>query len=82
MTEEQKRIISDELKLQRFKNKITQEEMAEALKITRRTYITLENNPGKLNIAQSFIISDVLNWNLCNFIWSITSQNVTSEEVK
>lgn len=80
MTEEQKRTISDELKLQRFKNKITQEDMAEALKITRRTYMTLENNPEKINLAQSFIISEVLNWNLCNFVWLTTSQNVTSEK--
>ena len=71
MTEEQKRIISDEIKLQRFKNKINQEDMAKALKITSVTYRKLENNPNKLSFDQGLIISSILNWSLYDFIVSV-----------
>lgn len=80
MTEEIKQIIIDEIKLQRFKNKINQEDMAKKLGMSTKTYMTLENNPERINLAQGFIISDVLNWNLYDFIWHKTSQNVTSEK--
>ena len=75
MTEEQIKIVSDEIKIQRFKNKIKQEDIAEVLKISRETYRKLENNPDKISVKQALAISSTLNWNLLDFITSCSLQN-------
>ena len=70
MTEEQKNIITDEIKLQRFKNKIRCKDISKALGISRETYRRLENNPNIITFNQGLIISEVLNWNFYDFILS------------
>lgn len=68
MDEKLKTIISDEIKVQRFKKKLTQMDMANVLNITRDTYRKLENDPSKINFGQALIISYTLNWNLYDFV--------------
>ena len=75
MNEEQKKIVSDEIRVQRFKSKLTQIDMATALNITRETYRKLENDPSKISFEQGLIISYRLNWNLFNFIMDTVLHN-------
>lgn len=60
--------LKDAIKLERFRNKITQAEMAKELDISRTWYIELENNPDKLELQQAFKISKKLKWNMFKFI--------------
>lgn len=53
--------LSEYLKLLRFKKKISQEEIADRLKVTRQCYTNWENNPIKLNLGQLIEIGIVLN---------------------
>lgn len=68
MNEENINKLKDAIKLERFRNKITQAEMAEELDISRTWYIELENNPNKLELQQAFKISKKLKWNMFKFI--------------
>lgn len=68
MNEENINKLKDAIKLERFRNKITQAEMAKELDISRTWYIELENNPNKLELQQAFKISKRLNWNMFKFI--------------
>lgn len=68
MNEEKINKLKDAIKLERFRNKITQAEMAKELDISRNWYIELENNPNKLELQQAFKISRKLNWNMFKFI--------------
>lgn len=44
--------LSDFIKLERYKAKLSQEDMANKIKISRNTYTTWENNPKSLNLEQ------------------------------
>ena len=59
--------LSDYIKLERFKAKLSQEEMASKLDITRTTYATWENNPKNLDLDQLNKIGEALNKNLFIF---------------
>lgn len=42
--------LSDYIKLQRFKNKLSQETVAQRLNVSRNTYSTWENSPIKVDL--------------------------------
>lgn len=75
MTEEQKKILVEEIKLQRFKKKKSQEDCAKALGISVPTYRELEYNPGKIDLNQAFILADFLEWNLFEFFLEAILRN-------
>ncbi len=59
--------LSEYLKLLRFKRKITQEDIAVKLNVTRQCYSNWENNPIKLNLDQLIEIGNVLDENILIF---------------
>ena len=59
--------LSDYLKLLRFKNKISQEEISDKLNITRQCYTNWENNPIKLDLGQLIEIGKVMNEDILIF---------------
>ena len=59
--------LSDYLKLLRFKNKISQEEISDKLNITRQCYSNWENNPIKLDLEQLIEIGKVMNEDILIF---------------
>lgn len=67
MTEKQKELFVEELKLQRFKKKKSQEDCAKILDISIPTYRELEYNPGKIDLDQAIILADFLDWNIFEF---------------
>ena len=82
MTEEQKKLISEELKLQRFKNKVKAADMAKALGISRETYRKLETDPTNIRLNQGIIISSILNWSFYDFILLIKIAECKTKEGK
>lgn len=59
--------LSDYLKLLRFKNKISQEDMAKKLNISRNTYTTWENNPINLSLDTLNKITEIFNEDITIF---------------
>lgn len=53
--------LSEYIKLLRFKSKLSQEETASKLKITRQCYANWENNPIKLDLDKLEKIGKVFN---------------------
>lgn len=60
MKEQINEALSEYLKLLRFKNKISQESIANKLKVTRQCYTNWEKNPIKLNLDQLIEIGIVI----------------------
>lgn len=75
MTEKQKKLFVEELKLQRFKKKKSQEDCAKILNISIPTYRELEYNPGKIDLNQAIILADFLDWNIFEFFLKNILQN-------
>lgn len=84
MIENLNRSLSDYFKLERFKNKVSQEEMAEKLGISRNTYISWENNPIQLSIGTLNNISDKLGSDIIIFFkeYVAKSNNKNQEQEK
>lgn len=59
--------LSDYLKLIRFKAKLSQEDVANKLNITRQAYGNWENNPLKLDLETLMKIGEALNENILIF---------------
>ena len=59
--------LSDYIKLQRFKKKLSQEEVATKLKVSRNTYSTWENSPTKIDLETLQKISVALGEDLLIF---------------
>lgn len=59
--------LSEYIKLARFKAKLSQEEVASSLKITRQMYQKWENDPIKLSLAKLIELGNVLNDDILNF---------------
>ncbi len=72
--------LSEELKIQRFKQKKSQEDCANLLHISIPTYRELEYNPNKMNLEQAFKLSEYLDWNLFEFFLKHILQNAIKEE--
>ena len=79
---EEKEIIklSEELKLQRFKKKKSQEECAKMLDMSIPTYRDLEYHPNKLSLEQAFKLSEFLDWNMFKFFLTNLLQNAIKKE--
>lgn len=60
MLEEINSSLSEYFKLLRFKKKISQEELAKELGISRNTYSNWENNPVQLSLETLSSVSDKL----------------------
>lgn len=67
MLENLNQSLSDYFKLLRFKKKISQEEMAEKLGVSRNTYASWENNPVQLSVSVLNNISDKLDSDIIIF---------------
>ena len=59
--------LSDYIKLQRFKKKLSQEEVATRLKVSRNTYSTWENSPTKIDLETLQKISNAIGEDLLIF---------------
>ena len=75
MTEEEIKKLSEEIQIQRFKKKISQENCANLLGVSIPTYRELEYNPNKLDLEQAIKLSDFLEWNIFDFFLSNVLQN-------
>lgn len=75
MTNEQNKLLSDIIKLQRFKIQKSQEDCSKELNISIPTYRELEKNPKKLDLDQLIILSKYLNFNFAEFFLNIILQN-------
>lgn len=71
--------LSEEIKLQRFKRKKSQEDCAKYLNISIPTYRELEYNPNKLNLEQSIGLSELLEWNIFDFFLKNVLQNAIKQ---
>ncbi len=59
--------LSDYIKLQRFKNKLSQEQVAQKLNVSRNTYNVWENSPTKIDIETLKKIGDAIGEDLLIF---------------
>ena len=75
MQEKEINSLSEEIKLQRFKQKKSQEDCAKLLEISVPTYREYEYHPNKLSLEQAFMLSEYLNWNLFEFFLNDILQN-------
>ncbi len=81
MTEQDKSIFTDEIELQRFKQKKTQQNCADVLGVSLVTYRMYEKNPDKMSINQALTLGNYLKWNLFDFFFnSIIKKTVEREE--
>ncbi len=55
------------LKTKRVSKKITQQEMADFLNITQKTYSNIENGKTKISFEKLVLICKFLRFNLCKF---------------
>lgn len=62
--------LSEFLKLQRFKSKLSQEDVAKMLSISRNSYNQYENYPLKMTLEILLKLSIIYNINLYNFFYS------------
>ena len=72
-------LLSDEIRAERAKRKLSQEDMAKALNMSVPTYRDLEYHPNKISLEQGLIINYMLNWNIFDFILSNILQNAIKE---
>ncbi len=72
--------LSEELKLQRFKHKKSQEDCAKLLEISVPTYREYEYHPNKLSLEQAFILSEYLDWNMFEFFLNNILQNAIKNQ--
>ena len=84
MREEEKIMLSEQIKLVRFKRKKTQEDCAKALNISIPTYKNIEDNPNKLNLEQALNLIYYLNYNFFQFFLNTILQYaiLEDEEIK
>ena len=68
-------MLSEYIKLERFKSKLSQEEVAKKIGITRQAYTRWEANPIKLNLEQLEEISIALNTDLFIFFNNIVAKS-------
>lgn len=75
MTNQEKEMVTKEIKVQRLRKNKTQEDCAVALNISVPTYRELEYNPNKFDVEQILILSDYLEWNFFEFFLQSILQN-------
>ncbi len=72
--------LSDYIKLMRFKKKMSQDDVAEILKISRNTYGTWENNPITLSLETLVKVFAVFDEDILYFFKSqVAKSNLVKE---
>ena len=79
MTENEIKKLSEEIQVQRFRKKISQEDCANLLGISIPTYRELEYNPNKLDLDQALKLGNFLEWNIFEFFLKIVLQSAIKE---
>ena len=67
--------LSDYIKLMRFKKKMSQDDVAEILKISRNTYGTWENNPMALSLETLIKVFAVFEEDILYFFKSYVAKS-------
>ena len=73
--------LTEELKLLRFKSKLSQEDVAKMLKISRNSYNNYENNPLKITLEFLLKLSEILGYDLYNFFYTICCTQQQNNEL-
>lgn len=75
--------LSEHLKLLRFKAKLSQEDVANKLGISRNSYNMYENSPLKMTLEHLLQLSKILESNLFNFFYrsSCTKQHTINNQM-
>ena len=68
--------IANNLRAERNRKKMTQEEVARKLDITLRTYVSYEEDASTVKAPTLYLLSKILNCNISDFFYKPTSQNV------
>ena len=68
--------IANNLRAERNRKKMTQEEVARRLDITLRTYVSYEEDASTVKAPTLYLLSKILNCNISDFFYKPTSQNV------
>jgi DNA-binding XRE family transcriptional regulator len=67
--------LSEEIKLQRFRTKKTQDDCAKMLGISIPTYKNLEDNPNKMDLDQALKLFDYIGFDLSDIFLRYILQN-------
>ena len=67
--------LSDEIKLQRFRTKKTQEDCAKTLGISIPTYKNLEDNPNRMDLDQAIKLFTYIEFDLSDIFLRYVLQN-------
>lgn len=68
--------IANNLRAERNRAKLTQEEVAKKLDITLRTYVSYEEDASTIKATTLYLLSKTLNCKISDFFYKVTSQNV------
>lgn len=74
--------VSEYLKLERFKKKVSQDKIAEFIGISGNTYRSYENNPETITLDVGVKISEFLDCNIFQFFLDSMLQNATEEKTR
>lgn len=74
--------IANNLRAERNRKKMTQEEVARRLDITLRTYVSYEEDASTVKAPTLYLLSKILNCNISDFFYKPTSQNVNIAKEK
>lgn len=68
--------IANNLRAERNRKKMTQEDVARKLDITLRTYVSYEEDASTVKATTLYLLSKILDCNVSDFFYKPTSQNV------
>lgn len=68
--------IANNLRAERNRKKMTQEDVARKLDITLRTYVSYEEDASTVKATTLYLLSKILDCNVSDFFYRPTSQNV------
>lgn len=74
--------IANNLRAERNRIKMTQEDVAKKLNITLRTYVSYEEDASTVKATTLYMLSKILNCNISDFFYKMTSQNVNIQKEK
>ena len=76
------RLLSEEIKLQRFRTKKTQEDCAKTLGISIPTYKNLEDNPNRMDLDQAIKLFSYIDFNLNEIFLKYILQSAIKSAIK
>ena len=80
MTNEEKKLLTKEIQVQRLRADKTKEECANVLNISVPTYRELEYNPNKIDLEQLLKLGEYLNCNFFQIFLSSILQSALKEK--